>query len=85
MANPGIMVKPELEGRVTEIYFKPGDFVAAGDPLIQQYPDIYKAKLDIAIAQLQLSDNNYHRAEALYKKRVLSKADFEKTIATTRC
>ena len=80
-AVQGIMVKPEIEGRVTQIYFKSGDAVTAGAPLVQTNPDIFKAQQAQAKAQHVLSQGDYKRALELYKRRVLSQADLEKTKA----
>jgi membrane fusion protein, multidrug efflux system len=80
-AVQGIMVKPEIEGRVTQIFFKSGDYVKAGAPLIETNPDILKAQLSYAKAQYVLSQGDYHRAIALYQRHVLSQADLEKSKA----
>ncbi len=74
----GIMVKSETSGRVTKIYFKSGEFVQKGEPLIQIYPDIIKAELQKAQAQLKLSQLDYQRSLKLYEKRFVSTADLDK-------
>lgn len=74
----GIMVKSETSGRVTKIYFKSGEFIKQGEPLIQIYPDILQAELQKAQTQLDLSKLDYERALKLYDKKYVSKSDIDK-------
>ena len=74
----GIMVKSETSGRVTKIYFKSGQFIEKGEPLIQIYPDILQAELQKAQAQLALSKLDYDRNLKLYDKRFVSKSGIDK-------
>lgn len=80
-AIPGIVIKPEISGRITKMYFKSGDAVAKGAPIIEINPDIIKAQLAQAQATLQLTKLNYERAVQLYKTHDISKADFDKSTA----
>lgn len=80
-AIPGIVVKPEISGRITKIYFKSGDAVAAKAPLIEIYPDVIKAQLAQAQASQQLTKLNYDRASKLIKTHDISEADFDKSRA----
>lgn len=79
---PGIVIKPEISGRVTNIYFKPGDDVAAGTPLIEINPDPLKAQLAEAEASLQLAQLDYDRYAKLYESHVVSKAEYDQKHAT---
>jgi membrane fusion protein, multidrug efflux system len=81
-ASQGTVIKPETSGRITAIYFRSGDNVKAGDPLIQLNPAILKAQLDAAKAETQLSKADYERGLTLYKKKVFAKADLDKVSAT---
>lgn len=83
-AIPGIVVKPEISGRITKIYFKSGDTVVAGTPLIEIYPDIIKAQLAQAQANLKLAKLNYDRSSQLIKSHDISEADFDKAQADFR-
>lgn len=80
-AIPGIVIKPEISGRVTKVYFKSGDTVKKGAPIIEIYPDIIKAELAQAEATLQLTKLNYDRSVQLYKSHDVSKADNDKATA----
>lgn len=81
IAIPGIVVKPEISGRITKIYFKSGDSIVAGAPLIEINTDILKAQLAKAQAQAQLTRLQFARFSKLYKTHDISKADFDKAQA----
>lgn len=83
-ANQGIVIKPETSGRITAIYFRSGETVHAGDPLLQLNPAVLQAKLDAAKAQTGLSAADYARASTLYKQKVFAKADMDKALASYR-
>lgn len=78
-AFPGVVIKPEISGRITNIYFKSGDKVAAGASLIELYPDIVKAQLTQAQAELKLAQLNFDRYARLYETRTVPKADYDKS------
>lgn len=78
---PGIVVKPEISGRITKIYFKSGDIVPSGAPLIEINPDIVRAQLVKAEADLNLDKLNFERSSQLYKSHDISKSDFDKAQA----
>lgn len=74
----GAMLKAQVQGQVTAIYFDSGTMVKAGDKLIQIYPDIVVAQLEKAKAQLQLNAITYQRYANLYKKSVVSQQDLDR-------
>lgn len=76
-AHQGIMVRPETAGRITQIYFKSGDTVQAGTPLVQLYKNEVEAKLQQSQAELQLAKQNYARMTTLHKTHVISEAEFD--------
>lgn len=80
-ANQGVVIKPEINGRVTAIYFHSGDFVKAGTPLLQIFPDIIRAQLAAAQAKEVLSKANYGRAQLLFKKKVFAEADLDSALS----
>jgi len=69
-AMNGVVIKPQVAGTITKIYFKSGSDVKEGEPLFQIYPDILKAQLASAQAQLQLAQVEYQRELELYQKKV---------------
>jgi len=77
-ASQEVVIKPEMSGRITSVYFRSGDYVKLGTPIIQLNDDIYKAELKMAEAALVLSTANYNRSQELFQKKVFAKADFDK-------
>lgn len=73
----GAMLKAQVSGPVTAIYFNSGTMVKAGDPLIQIYPDIVAAQLQKNKAVLQLNSLTYQRYANLYKKNVVSQQQLD--------
>ncbi len=76
-ANQGVMVSTEVSGKVTQIFFKSGQMVQAGTPLVQLDPSVDRAALASALSQIPLDENQYKRALDLYKKGVGSKSDLD--------
>jgi membrane fusion protein (multidrug efflux system) len=76
-AIEGVMIRPEVSGRITHIYFISGTDVKKGDPLFEIYPDILEAQLKNNQAALDLAQVNYDRAAALYAKKVVSKESLD--------
>jgi membrane fusion protein, multidrug efflux system len=81
-ASQGTVIKAETSGRITAIYFRSGDNVKAGTPLLQLNPDILKAQLDAAKAEIKLSKADYERGLTLFKKKVFAQADLDKVSAS---
>jgi membrane fusion protein, multidrug efflux system len=81
LAMNGVVIKPEVAGKVTRIDFTSGSYVEKGQPLIQIYPDILAAQLASDEANLSLAQAEYRRANELYAKNVASKQTFDEQIA----
>jgi len=80
-AEQGIMLKSEAAGIVTAVYFKSGQTVKAGAPLLDIDPGILKAQLAAAQAQADLTSGDYGRAIELFKRGALSKQDMQTALA----
>lgn len=80
-ASQGVILKSEVAGLVTAVYFRSGDEVKEGQPLVQLNPAIPAAQFATAKAQTQLSAADYQRALQLYRKKVFAKADLDKALA----
>lgn len=80
-AFQGIMVEPEVSGRITRIFMKSGQSIEAGQPLIEIFPDLVKAQLDRDQAALLLATVDYERAKSLYAKNAVSKQELDKETA----
>jgi membrane fusion protein (multidrug efflux system) len=81
-AIQGAQLKSEVSGRVTKIYFKAGQVVHAGDPLIDINPSILLAQYNAAQANAQLQAANFQRAKKLYQQKIISKADYDNAFAS---
>lgn len=68
----GAMLKAQVQGPVTDIYFDSGTEVKKGDKLIQIYPDLVEAQLEKAQAVLQYAAVTYQRYSNLYKKNAVA-------------
>lgn len=73
-AVQGVNVTTELAGLVTNIYFKPGAEVKAGDVLVQLNADSDVALLHALQAQEKLAEITYHRDSAQFAAKAISKA-----------
>lgn len=83
-ASQGVAIKPEINGQVIAVYFRSGDHVKAGTPLIQIDPAILQSQLDAAKAKLLLSKANYQRTAILFKKHVFAQADLDNALSVYR-
>jgi membrane fusion protein, multidrug efflux system len=81
IALPGVTVKSEIAGRITNIYFKSGDRAKAGTPLVEIYPDILKALYDQAKAEVELAQVQYDRMARLHVTHAISDSDYDKSKA----
>jgi membrane fusion protein, multidrug efflux system len=76
-----VVLRPQIQGKVEKILFEEGQPVTAGQPMVQLDDDQYKAELDEAVANRNLSDANYRRTKKLIKRKVASDTDRDKAYA----
>jgi len=81
-----ILIKPQMSGIITAVYKEAGDIVKAGDVIakIKVIPDMVSlngAESRVSRAQISYdqSKKNYDRDGKLFKEKVISKEEFEKT------
>ena len=60
----GVELRPEVAGRITQIYVADGDRVNAGDPIFQISPDRTQAELGSALANVNAALANRNSAQA---------------------
>lgn len=68
----GITVKAQIAGRITQMVGQSGTVIKQGEPLFQINPEVLKAQLAEAQAQLESSQFEYQRLQTLYKKGAVS-------------
>jgi HlyD family secretion protein len=81
-----ILIKPQLSGIISEIYKEAGDKVKAGDVIakIKLIPDMVtlnaaEARVVRAKLAFEQSERNYLRDQKLFKDKVVSREEFERT------
>ena len=91
-----INISSEVSGEIIELPFKEGQQVRRGDLLVRVNPDLIqsalnsshaqyqnvKANLEQAEASLKQAQADYNRSKALFDKGVISRADWDRAIAT---
>ena len=83
-ANESVILRPEITGRISDILFREGEAVEAGQALIQLDGASYQAELAQAQAQANLSRTEYQRAADLLERRVGSQTDRDTRLAQLR-
>ncbi len=81
VATNGIDVSTEVNGIVSEIVFTSGKPVEQGQVLIQLDKSVDRAALEALRAEQKLAQIRYNRAKGLFKKRVMSKSEFDEAQA----
>jgi membrane fusion protein, multidrug efflux system len=82
--NEGVVIRPELDGRIARIQFAEGKPVSKGQTLISLDDAIYQAELARAKASLDLSQNNYERAQDLFGRSAGSATARDQALARQR-
>lgn len=70
-------IKPQVSGYIEEVLFEDGSEVKAGQPLYDIEKRRYAATVASAEATLMQLENDYKRQHALYKDKMLPKAELE--------
>jgi membrane fusion protein (multidrug efflux system) len=79
-----IELRPDVQGRVTEILFREGQYVERGAPLIKLDDEILRAQAARAEAERDLAKQKLDRATRLRTDNASSPADYEEAAATAR-
>ena len=83
-ANQAIELRPDEQGRITELLFREGQSVAAGTPLVKVDDAMLKAQLERAKADRDLSTQQLERVKRLRSQNAASPADLERAEASAR-
>ncbi len=90
-----VKISPEVSGEIIDMPFKEGQAVKKNDLLVKIKPDLYQAQVEqqdaalssakaasvLSAAHLTKAEQDYKQANELYKKQLVSEADY--TSATT--
>lgn len=71
-SDESISIRPEVAGRISEILFREGQAVRAGDVLVRLDASIQRAEHQQAAANLALNKSRVDRARDLYAKNFIS-------------
>ncbi|MBP4136564.1 efflux RND transporter periplasmic adaptor subunit [Flavobacterium geliluteum] len=91
-----VKISPEVSGEITLLNVKEGQVVKKGDLLVKINPDLYTSSYNRSVSNLsgtragltqsqasfKEAKANYERNKTLYDKGVISKADWDKAIAS---
>lgn len=80
-ANQSVIVKTEMPGRVSKIYFKDGQTVKQGDPLIEFDSQQLRLEAEQARAKAEQYSQLYQRSNELFQKKLISSSEYEKAKA----
>ena len=91
-----IKISSEVSGEIIELPIKEGQLVKKGDLLVRINPDLYTSSLNRSVAGLsntkaglsqadatfQEAQANYNRNKTLFDKGIISKAEWDRVVAT---
>lgn len=77
VARNGIQVSAEVAGLVKTIGFESGQWVDAGDVLVQLEGGVDQAELEALRAERRLAEIEYRRLQELLPKKAISKSDYD--------
>jgi membrane fusion protein (multidrug efflux system) len=77
LANESVVIKPEVPGKLTDIGFREGEFVARGRKLFQLDTDLIDAEYREITANLAFARAQYERALSLKKSRVIPEEQYD--------
>jgi membrane fusion protein (multidrug efflux system) len=72
LAEESVIIRPEIDGRVSEIHFAEGQRVTRGQKLVTLDPAEYKAQLAQAEAQARTDMQRYERSKELLAQKFIS-------------
>lgn len=83
-----VLIKPQISGIITELYKEAGQRIQKGDVIakvkvIPEMSQLNNAQTSVRTAKisLDLTKKEYERVEELYKNNVVSKEEYEKSLA----
>jgi len=83
-ANESVVLKSEVSGLVTGIYFKEGTTVSKGAVLVKINDRDIQAQLQEALTRQKLSGTNENRAKQLLEKGAISQEEYDTSLADSR-
>ena len=76
-ANESVILKSEVSGKITGIFFNEGEYVEQGKLLIKVYDDDLQAQLSKAQANLKLTEDVEARQRLLLNREAISQQEYD--------
>lgn len=80
-SRQGVMLRPEVGGRVKQIFFNDGQRVRKGQVLVQFEDQLQVAQLSQAKAELSIAEANHKRNQELVTQNFISKRSLDESAA----
>ncbi len=80
-SRQGVMLRPEVSGRVTQLNFRDGDRVTKGQLLVQLDDQLPQAQVQQAQAELSIANANHRRNQELVAQNFISQRSVDESSA----
>lgn len=80
-SRQGVIVRPEISGRVTQLNFRDGDRVKTGQLLVQLDDRLPMAQVQQALAELSIAEANHKRNQDLVAQNFISRRTVDESAA----
>jgi len=80
-SRQGVVLRPEVSGRITQLNFRDGDRVRKGQLLVQFDDQLPAAQLKQSLAELSIATANHKRNQELLAQKFVSQRSVDETAA----
>jgi membrane fusion protein (multidrug efflux system) len=80
-SRQGVILRPEISGRITQLNFRDGDRVKAGQLLVQLDDRLPMAQVQQALAELSIAEANHKRNQDLVAQNFISRRTVDESAA----
>ncbi|WP_373514877.1 efflux RND transporter periplasmic adaptor subunit [Persicitalea sp.] len=84
LANEEVEIRSEVPGKITNLYFKEGQYVSKGTTLLKIYDDDLQAQLQKLEYAKKLSEDNEFRQRRLLEKEAISQREYDISLTTVK-
>ncbi len=84
LANEEVDIRSEIPGKITNLYFKEGQYVKKGTTLLKIYDDDLQAQLKKLEYSKKLSEGNEFRQRQLLEKEAISQREYDISLTTVK-
>ena len=84
LANEEVEIRSEVPGKITNLYFKEGQYVSKGTTLLKIYDDDLQAQLKKLEYNKKLSEDNEFRQRRLLEKEAISQREYDISLTTVK-